>query len=382
MKLSFQKLYYVIGTGFGLFAFLILAKPILIPITIALLMAFILYPLAKKLESWRFNKIIAAFLAIFSVILVIGGVIFFFSTQIIELSKEFSNFKDKIILAFTDVTLFINKNVSFVENLKKNELFNMMNDWLHNSTGALVSQTFSNTATFFAGLIATIVFTFLILIYRHGLIQAYIGFTPEDKRDRVIKMIKTVQVVGQKYFLGMILLVGLIGLANSLGLWIIGIDNPFLFGFLGATMSIVPYVGTFVGAFIPFIYAFVSFNSPWHAVAVAVLFWAVQLITDNYLSPKIVGGSLNVNALTAILSLIIGAVVWGVAGMILFLPFAAMFKVICEEYDELRPIAILIGSQNYSEKEGESIFFSKLLKMAKTRFHKIFSGKQNKTNAD
>lgn len=376
MKLSFQKLYYVIGTGFGLFGFLVLAKSILIPLSIALLFAFILYPLAKKLESWRLNKILAAFAAIFSVILILGGVIFFFSTQIIELSKEFSNFKDKIILAFADVTLFINKNVSFVENLEKNELFNRMKEWLQNSTGSLVRQTFNNTATFFAGLIATIVFTFLILIYRHGLIQAYIGFTPEDQKDRVVKMIKTVQVVGQKYFLGMILLVAIIGLGNSIGLWIIGIDNPFLFGFLGATMSIVPYAGTFVGGLIPFVYAFVSYNSPWAAVAVAILFWAVQLITDNFLTPKIVGGSLNVNALTAILSLIIGAVVWGVAGMILFLPFAAMFKVICEEYDELRPIAILIGSQNYSENEGESIIFAKLIKRIKTWFYKIFSGKQ------
>jgi predicted PurR-regulated permease PerM len=81
-------------------------------------------------------------------------------------------------------------------------------------------------------------------------------------------------------------------------------------------------------------------------IAVAFLFWAVQLISDNFLSPKIVGGSLNINALTAILSLIIGAVVWGIAGMILFLPFAAMLKVICEEYDELKPIALLIGNQN------------------------------------
>ena len=105
----------------------------------------------------------------------------------------------------------------------------------------------------------------------------------------------------------MILLIIIIGLANSIGLWIIGIDNPFLFGFLGAILSIVPYVGTALGAIIPVLYAFVSYDSLWPAIAVAILFWAVQLISDNFLSPKIVGGSLHINALTAILSLIIGA---------------------------------------------------------------------------
>jgi predicted PurR-regulated permease PerM len=99
------------------------------------------------------------------------------------------------------------------------------------------------------------------------------------------------------------------------------------------------------------LYAFVSSDRLWPVIAVALLFWTVQLITDNFLSPKIVGGSLNINALAAILSLIIGALVWGVAGMILFLPFTAMLKIICEEYEELQPIALLIGTQTIKEED-------------------------------
>jgi predicted PurR-regulated permease PerM len=352
MNLSFQKMFFAIATIFALFAILVLAKPILIPLSIALLFSFILLPLAKKLESWRMNKILAAFLSIFSVFLIIGGVIYFFSSQIIELSDEFSHFKDKIILAFADITLYFNTNVSFVQNLEKNELFDRIKDWLNQSTGSLVRKTVSGTATFLVGLLATVVFTFLILIYRDGLTQAFTRFAPEGKRDRVLKMFKSVQQVGKKYLLGMILLTIFLGLANSFGLWIIGIDNPFLFGFLGATLAIIPYIGTYLGAIIPIVYAFISFDSPWKAIAVAILFWFVQVITDNFLTPKIVGGSLKVNALIAILSLFIGAAVWGIAGMILFLPFAAMLKVICEEYEELKPIALLIGSKNYKEKNG------------------------------
>ncbi len=93
------------------------------------------------------------------------------------------------------------------------------------------------------------------------------------------------------------------------------------------------------------------YDSPWKAIAVAILFWGVQLIADNFLTPKIVGGNLKINALAAILSLFIGAAVWGVAGMILFLPFAAMLKVVCEEFEVLKPIAQIIGSQNYLKKE-------------------------------
>ena len=303
------------------------------------------------------NKILSAFLSILTVILIIGGGIFLFSTKIIVLSKELSDFQDRIIRTFADVTLYINKNVNIISNFEENELFDRIKDWLKESTGLLVSKTFTTTATFLAGLLGTIIFTFLLLIYRNGLTKALMGFSPEDKRDRVIKMFKSVQKVGQKYLSGMILLIIIIGLANSIGLWIIGIDNPFLFGFLGAVLSIVPYVGTAFGAIIPILYAFVSNNSLWTVIAVAILFWAVQMISDNFLSPKIVGGSLHINALVSILSLIIGGLVWGVAGMILFLPFAAMLKVICEEFEELKPIALLIGDQNYKEinSRGKSI---------------------------
>ena len=379
MNLSFQKLFYALATVFLLFAVLILAKSILIPLGFALIMSFILFPLTKKFESWGMSKAIAALLSILTVILIIGGGIFLFSTQLIELSKELTSFKDKIILAFADVTLYINKNVNIISNLGKNELSDKIKEFLGDSTGLLVSKTFTTTTTFLAGLLGTIIFTFLILIYRDGLTQALMGFSPEDKRVSVKKMFKSIQQVGQKYLSGMILLIIIIGLANSIGLWIIGIDNPFLFGFLGAVLSIVPYVGTAFGAIFPILYAFVSYDSLWPAVAVAILFWAVQLISDNFLSPKIVGGSLHINALVAILSLIIGALVWGVAGMILFLPFAAMLKVICEEYEELTPIALLIGDHDYKEKGNGSKFVKRRFSRVKGWFSKSTS--DSKKNA-
>jgi predicted PurR-regulated permease PerM len=359
MNVSFQKLFYAIATAFLLFAALVFAKPILIPLSIALLISFILLPLAKKLEKWKFSKALAAFLSIFTVILIIGGVTYFFSTQIINVAQEFTHFQDKVIRAFADVTLFINSHVSFMENLEKGELFNRMKAWLTDSTGFLVSKTVSNSATFMAGLLATIIFTFLFLIYRDGLTAAFLTFSHEKNREKVLKMFKSVQQVGQKYLFGMVILTVVIGLVNSLGLLIIGIDNPFLFGFLGAALSIIPYIGTTIGAVIPVIYAFVSYDSIWMAVAVAILFWAVQLVSDNFLTPRIVGGSLKINALSAILSLFIGAAVWGLAGMILFLPFAAMLKVVCEEFEELKPIAQIIGEKNSKESEGLKHFLSR-----------------------
>lgn len=110
-------------------------------------------------------------------------------------------------------------------------------------------------------------------------------------------------------------------------------------------------MGTTIGASIPVLYAFMSKDELWVPLAVGLMFWLIQVIESNFLSPKVVGNSVNINALAAILSLIVGASVWGVAGMILFLPFAAMLKVVCDHYEQLKPFGMLLGDDQFNENE-------------------------------
>ncbi len=365
MNLSIQKLFFTLGAIAILFAFLILAKTILIPLGLALLLSFILYPLEKKFRSWGLNKILAALFSILTLFSLAAGAVYFFSTQIMGLTNELSDFREKIMVLFSDVILYLNNNISFVPKLERNDLLNQIQEWLKNSTGFLIKSTFSGTATILGQLLATIVYTFLILIYRKELTWAFLHFSPDDNKERMLVMFKNVQRVGHKYLSGMIVLILILGFANSIGLWIIGIDSPFLFGFMAATLSIIPYIGTTIGASIPVLYAFMSNDSLWIPLAVIILLWSIILVESNYLSPKIVGSSVKVNALAAILSLIIGASVWGVAGMILFLPFAAMLKVVCWEYEELRPLALLIGNRNEIGEEEDNQFLAGIIEKLK-----------------
>jgi predicted PurR-regulated permease PerM len=140
---------------------------------------------------------------------------------------------------------------------------------------------------------------------------------------------------------------------------------------LAALLALIPYAGTFIGSAIPVLYALVHYDSFWMPITIAIFFWLVQLVESNYLTPKIVGGNLKINALTSIISIIIGASIWGIAGMILFLPFAAMLKTVCEEYVELKPLALLIGDQNYNSTDKKDKFSGKLLEKIKSLFSKF-----------
>ncbi len=351
MKLSFQQLFFTLAFIFGLFAVMVVAKSVLIPLSMALLISFILFPVVKKLESWGFNTLLSAFLSLVLLFVIFGGGITLFSTQVIGLSDQLSDFTGKVMSTLTEAIVFINDNVNFIDELNSDELIENGKEWLKESSGSLLQNTFSGTASFFTGALTTIIFTFLLLIYRVGLTKAFVAFGDVENRSRIFKMLKKIQSVGKQYLSGMFLLIIILGFANSIGLWIIGIDSPFLFGFLAALLSIIPFIGTTIGATIPVLYAFMSSDSLWTPLAVALLFWGIQIVESNFLNPKIVGSSLNVNALVAILSLLIGSSVWGIAGMVLFLPFAAMLKVICEEFDQLKPIAMLISDDISGDKK-------------------------------
>lgn len=354
MKISFQQLFFTLAFIFGLFAVMVLAKSVLIPLSMALLISFILYPTVKKLEEWGVNTLLAAFLSLVMLFVIIGGGITLFSAQVIGLSDQLSDFSVKVMNTLSKAIVFINDNVNFIDDLNSEDMVENGKKWLKESSGSLIQNTFSGTASFLTGLLTTIIFTFLLLIYRVGLTKAFVAFGDQQNRSRIFKMLKKIQQVGKQYLSGMFLLIIILGFANSIGLWIIGIDNPFLFGFLAALLSIVPFIGTTIGAIIPVLYAFMSSDSLWTPLAVVILFWGIQIIESNFLNPKIVGSSLNVNALVAILSLLIGSSVWGIAGMVLFLPFAAILKVICEEFDQLKPIAMLISDDISGDKKEKS----------------------------
>jgi len=347
MKVSFRNTFFVLATLVLLVYIMIIGSGILIPIALSLLLSFILYPIHKRLESTWVGSIGGAF---FAVILFFGsllGLLTFFSAELVSLTNQLTEFQSKIIGVFSSVVFFLNENLGFVGNITEQEIIEGAKKWLRESGAALLGSTFGGTAGFVTGLFTVIVYTFLILIYRSGLVQGVLAFASDEHRELALKMLREIQQVGQKYLSGVLTLVVILGLANSIGLWIIGLDSPFLFGFLAATLSIIPYIGTVLGAVIPIIYAFISQDSLLIPLAVAGLFWAVQLVESNFLSPKIVGSSVNVNALAAIVSLLVGAAIWGVAGMILFLPFTAMLKVVCEYLEPLKPVGLMISESHF-----------------------------------
>jgi predicted PurR-regulated permease PerM len=366
MTLSFRSVFYSIAVIAAFFVFLYFGAPVLIPLAVGLLLSFILYPISVKLEKLGFNRIIAAIAGIFIVVGPLAALFYLFSAEIIKMMSDFSDFGHRLTLLSHEVVYFLNKHVSFLPKMEGSAILEKGEELVKASGRKIMADTVNQTATILAGFIMVIVYTFLFLIYRTGLVNIFKRMGGVSNRNRIARLLRDVQMVGQRYLVGMAVIMGILGTLNSVALLLLGVEHALFFGFLAAFLAIIPYVGTTIGAIVPAIYAFMTHTSYWVPLGVLLSFWLIQLIENNFLSPKIVGGNLNINAFAAIFTLILGGYLWGIAGMALFLPLTAILRVVCGYFDQLRPFGMLLGNGLYEDKPGS---FGKIGKM-KERFRK------------
>jgi predicted PurR-regulated permease PerM len=135
-------------------------------------------------------------------------------------------------------------------------------------------------------------------------------------------------------------------------LWIVGVKYAILFGIISALFNLIPYFGTWIGASIPFTFALLTGDSPQLALGVLLLFVIIQFTENNILTPNITGSYVNLNPFVTILLIIIGGTVWGIIGMFVVVPVAAMLKIIFDHSRSMKSLGYLIGADTENRKKA------------------------------
>ena len=142
----------------------------------------------------------------------------------------------------------------------------------------------------------------------------------------------------------------IVGVLNSAGLLVLGIRHAVLFGFLTAVMTIIPYIGIFISALLPITVAWITKDSIWYPIGVVGVFVFVQYLEANVIFPRVVATQLNISTWATLVAIIAGGILWGVSGMILFIPFAGMLKIITDQIPEWEAVNILLRRNDHSNK--------------------------------
>ena len=335
------------GILFGILFFyvLIVGRNFFIPISFSILFAFLIFPVARFFEKRaRFPRIVANLVSIILGIVVIASVIFLVYKQTSTFFDDLPQLRQKALNNFLSIEKFIeaqfNVSVAQQDTWLRDQISNFFEsggeyfrDLFTATTGSLVRT----------GIIP--VYVFFLLYYRNKFKTFILQLVPPAEHQRTNKILLEISSVTQRYMSGIVIVVAILCIINSIGLTIVGVQYALLLGILSALMNFIPYFGTLIGGAIPLLVSLVLEDSPQYALGVIILFLIIQFTENNILTPNIVGFNVRINPLFTIITIYVGGLVWGLAGMFIFLPFVAMIKILFDHITPLQPYAYLMGTE-------------------------------------
>ncbi len=347
---SIQKLAYLLIILVIFIYVLYIGKNILAPLAFGCVFAFMLKPICQKVEKYIPHRAASIFITFVIGLVPLVGLISLTYLQLADVIQNMDSIKKTMQEGFEALLSKINTEFG----ISRAESEEMLSD----NKGSIVQKplsylgtTLSQSSSILINFFLTIIYTFLLLLYRSSLKNFYLIQFGRNVQDGAEEVLERVQTVIQKYLYGLLLVIVILGVLNSIGLMIIGIEYAIFWGFLAAVLAIIPYIGTALGGMMPFMYAMTTTDEFWQPIAVIVLFMIVQFVEGNLITPKVVGSSIKVNPLAAILALIIGGSIWGVSGLILSLPLIAIIRIIFQQVDVLKPISVLLGDEIYKKED-------------------------------
>lgn len=336
----------------------------LYPLMLGGLFAYLLYPMENYFENHRVPRIPAAIFSILIGIIGVAGVGFIISKQMGLFLKDIPHMQT---IASHNVNIIFNK-ITEATGIQATDLkiqVKAMAGNLLNLSMTNIKTTFSHTFQTVFTIAIMPVYIFFLLFYRNKFKEFILMMVKKDHHKLAIKIIDDVNQLAIYYMTGVLKVVSILAVVNTIGFLIIGLKHALFLGILAAMMNFIPYYGTIIGYLFPLFIAIFTMSSPSYAFFVVLQFVIVQFTENNILTPNIVGAHVKINAFMIILAITLGGFIWGLPGMFIAVPITAMLRVLGENIPELAPVGYLLGGTGTEE---HTITRAKIFRFFKRKF--------------
>jgi len=169
-------------------------------------------------------------------------------------------------------------------------------------------------------------------------------YIPKSEKENGRKVIAQSATVSHHYLWGRIKVMTILGIMYLIAFLAFDIRYAILFTVLGALITVIPYIGPLLSGVLPVAFALLEGNDTSFMLLFATVILVIQLIESYILEPWIIGNEVSLTPLFIIIAIIIGGMLWGILGMILFVPLFAIIKILFDHIKKLRPVAFLMSN--------------------------------------
>ena len=317
------------------------AQPLLVPLTLAIVIATVSAPLIH----WMMRKKVPRGVAVGLTMLINLAVLVGLGTLVVS---SLRGFYDALPRYQASLSQMMRTNLELLESygiqFSSKDMFDVSSDFgrLVNLLGGLIKQI--------ANAVSTALFVMLLV----GFILAESGtwgsravFALGAQRQEVKRYSEAIKEL-QKYLAVKTAANAVTGILCGVWAAIMGIDFPVLWGLITMLLNYIPTVGTIIAAVPPILLAGLAYG-PGTAAITAVGFVLINATLGSVVEPRIMGRALGLSPLVVLVSMVFWWWIWGPVGALLSAPLTMMTKILLSVFEDLRWISILLGSNRWVE---------------------------------
>lgn len=345
-------------------AALYLAKGVLVPMTLAVLLSFLLSPVCDWLERHWLGRVPAVVVTALIGFTVLGGATWMAVVQVSDLAPRMpeyeANLKAKLRAANAHVSATLGRVTRTAEGMSEDlspvELAQAPQGTREWPYSVRIISPPASPLQVFGGMFGTvlealgsigvvIVLVVFFLIRRDDLRDRFILLVGQGQMTLTTQMLEDAGTRVSRYLATEFLLNVTFGAAVGSGLYLIGVPNPVLWGILATTLRFIPYIGPWLAAAMP-IGLSMAISGDWVAPSLTIgLFVILELFTNNVLEPWLYGKNTGVSAVAVLLAAVFWTWLWGVVGLLLATPLTVCLLVVGKHVPQLSFLNTLLGDK-------------------------------------
>jgi predicted PurR-regulated permease PerM len=324
---------------------LYLARVVFIPLTFALMLSFLLSPAVTWLQHRRLPRAVGA-------ALVVGLLLGAGSFAGVELANPAADWiarspgvlqtLERKVRPWRRPVKSVSELAQRVERMAQMEERTAPQEVTLEKPGIL-STALDTVWAVAAGGLVTLFALYFSLLTGDVLLARVIAWVPDLSQRRTAEVIISIQQGMSRYLRTVFAINFAVGCAVAVGMYALGMPNPFLWGALALIVNFVPYVGPFVGILTVAAVALASFNDTTAALLPPLFYLGLASIEGNVITPLILGRTCELDPLVIFVWLLFWGWLWGIAGAIVAVPLLMLIKLMCERSRVLQPVAALIS---------------------------------------
>ncbi len=353
-------------------AVLAIAKELFIPVALALLFSFLLAPLVTRFERWRLPRIPAVLLAVGLAFAVLGGVGYLVGRQVVDLTYKLPSYKANISQRIDAIKKSGGKGPLSSATDTIEELSQQLSGTTSKAgpgrpdgpttekKDRVVPVEVVQPATSLAAVAQSVVGPLLGPLGTAAVVVVFVLFMlikREDLRDRIIHLIGkgrlsvTTQALDEAagkvtgYLTMQVIINVCFGVPVGIGLYFIGVPNPFLWGLLATLLRFIPYIGAWIALGFPLVLA-LAVTTTWSMpIETLALFAGIELVTSNVLEPWLYGAHTGLSPVAIMLATIFWTWLWGGVGLLMATPLTVCVAVLGKYIPSLSFLDALLGDE-------------------------------------